>query len=67
MFWHFKTANTICCKKNLYSIVVKKKCTQNVKCSRFECPYCKIVMKSVHTKKRQGTSEMFLVYHKSVA
>ena len=27
-------------KKSLYSIVIKK-CTQNVKCSRFECPNCK--------------------------
>ena len=41
VFLHFKNANTIHYKKSLYSIVVKTKCSQNVKCSRFECPYCK--------------------------
>ena len=41
MFLHLKNAKNIYFKKSLYSIVVKTKCTQNVKCSRFECPHCK--------------------------
>ena len=41
MFLHFKNANTMHFKKSLYSIVVKKNVQKHVKCSRFECPYCK--------------------------
>ena len=41
MFLNFKNANTMHFKKSLHSIVVKKNVHKNVKCSRFECPYCK--------------------------